>query len=156
MKKALVKQNNQNLKIDHVNIWQEYWHSGLEISDSKAKGSVNGYKINSTIYYVLSQIPKSTRDIEKDVMNNEGCYQSHYTLDATRLWTDTSTIDEINELVNLWLITLEKQGCDKLIIGDPSAVLQAMVLSLGGFRFSKQHLEFNIDPQHLHRDFLFR
>lgn len=83
-----------------------------------------------------------------------GCFTFYR--DAPRLWRDTSTIDEVNELVRAWFITLEKQGCHRLMNGNPSAVLQAMVLSLGGFRFSNQHLEFNIDPQHLHRDFLFR
>ncbi|XP_014206584.1 uncharacterized protein KIAA2013 homolog [Copidosoma floridanum] len=156
MKKALIKQHNQSLKEDHINIWQQFWHSGVQISDSKAIGAINGHQINSTIYYVLSQIPKAVPDIEKSIINNEGCYHGHHTLNAPRLWTDTSTIDAVNRLVESWLITLEKQGCYKLMNGNPSAVLQAIVLSLGGFRFSNQHLEFNIDPQHLHRDFLFR
>ncbi|OXU28585.1 hypothetical protein TSAR_004806 [Trichomalopsis sarcophagae] len=156
MRKALVKQQSLGLKQEHVNTWQKYWHSGFRISDSKAKEAINGYKINSTIYYVLSQVPKALPDVEKNVINNEGCYRGHHTLDAPRLWRDTSTIDAINELVRAWSITLEKQGCHRLMTGNPSAVLQAMVLSLGGLRFSNQHLEFNIDPQHLHRDFLFR
>lgn len=37
-----------------------------------------------------------------------------------------------------------------------SGVLQAMVLSFGGFRFSNQHLELNIHPKYLHRDYFFR
>ena len=76
--------------------------------------------------------------------------------DAPKLWKETSTIDSVNEIVHAWLITLEKQGCHHLTIGNPSAVQQAFVLSLGGLRFSNQHLEFNIDPQYLHRDYLFR
>ena len=35
-------------------------------------------------------------------------------------------------------------------------VLQAMVLSFGGLKFSNQHLEFNTEPKDLHRDFFFR
>lgn len=62
----------------------------------------------------------------------------------------------MNEIVEAWLITLEKQGCYHLVIGGPAAVQQAIVLSLGSLRFSNQHLEFNIDPQYLHRDYLFR
>lgn len=31
-----------------------------------------------------------------------------------------------------------------------------MVLSFGGFRFSNQHLELNIHPKYLHRDYFFR
>lgn len=31
-----------------------------------------------------------------------------------------------------------------------------MVLSFGSFRFSNQHLELNIHPKYLHRDYFFR
>lgn len=65
-------------------------------------------------------------------------------------------MEGVNGIVKAWLITLEKQGCHHLVIGDPAAVQQAIVLSLGGLRFSNQHLEFNIDPQYLHRNYLFR
>lgn len=76
--------------------------------------------------------------------------------DAPRLWKDTSSIKAVNEIVEAWLVTLEKQGCHHLVTGGPAAVQQAIVLSLGSLRFSNQHLEFNIDPQYLHRDYLFR
>ncbi|XP_043789312.1 uncharacterized protein KIAA2013 homolog [Apis laboriosa] len=155
LKKAIGIQY-QNLKEDHINRWQSYWYTGFRISDSKADGAINGYKINSTIYYVLSQIPKGIPGVEKNVAMNEGCYCGHHTLDAPRLWKDTSSIDAINNVVEAWLVTLEKQGCHHLMIGDPAAVQQAIVLSLGSLRFSNQHLEFNIDPQYLHRDYLFR
>lgn len=35
-------------------------------------------------------------------------------------------------------------------------MVQAMVLSFGGLRFSNQHLELNIHPKNLHRDLDFR
>ncbi|KAK9295002.1 hypothetical protein QLX08_010539 [Tetragonisca angustula] len=155
IKKAISIQH-QNLKEDHINVWQSYWYTGFRISDSKADGVVNGHKINSTIYYVLSQISKGIPDVEKNIAMNEGCYRGHHTLDAPRLWKDTSSIDAVNNVVEAWLITLEKQGCHHLMIGDPAAVQQAIVLSLGSLRFSNQHLEFNIDPQYLNRDYLFR
>ncbi|XP_076756900.1 uncharacterized protein KIAA2013 homolog [Xylocopa sonorina] len=155
MKKAISIQH-QTLKDDHINLWQSYWYTGLRISDSKAEGALNGHKINSTTYYVLSQVPVGVPDIEKNLAMNEGCYRGHHTLDAPRLWKDTSTINAVNSVVEAWLITLEKQGCHHLTTGDPAAVQQAIVLSLGSLRFSNQHLEFNIDPQYLHRDYLFR
>ncbi|XP_012258142.2 uncharacterized protein KIAA2013 homolog [Athalia rosae] len=155
MKKALVRQQH-GLKDEHIMLWQSYWQAGLRISDSKAKGAINGHKINSTMYYVLSQIPSSVPDVEKNLANNEGCYRGHHTLDAPRLWQDTSTIEGVNEIAAAWLVTLEKQGCHHLMVGGPAAVQQAIVLSLGSLRFSNQHLEFNIDPQYLHRDYLFR
>lgn len=80
MKKALVKQHAKGLLEEHVNAWKQYWHTGFRISDSKAKGAMNGHKINSTIYYVLSQVPKGSPNIEKSVANNEGCYRGHHTL----------------------------------------------------------------------------
>ncbi|KAK0087982.1 hypothetical protein PV325_013531 [Microctonus aethiopoides] len=157
IKKAIsLQQQQQGIREQHVNIWQSYWHSGLSISESKAKDVLNGDKINSTIYYILSQIAQGIPDVEKSTSNNEGCYRGHHTLDAPRLWKDTSTIEGVNAIVKAWLITLEKQGCHRLITGGPSAVQQAIILSLGGLRFSNQHLEFNIDPQYLHRNYLFR
>lgn len=48
------------------------------------------------------------------------------------------------------------QGCHNLIRAGASGVLQAMVLSFGSFRFSNQHLELNIHPKFLHRDYYFR
>lgn len=48
------------------------------------------------------------------------------------------------------------QGCHNLIKAGASGVLQAMILSFGGFRFSNQHLELNIHPKYLHRDYFFR
>ncbi|XP_029167471.1 uncharacterized protein KIAA2013 homolog [Nylanderia fulva] len=155
MKKAIGRQQ-RSLREEHVNLWQSYWYAGLRISDSKADGAINGHKINSTMYYVLSQVSRSTQDVEKNVAMNEGCYRGHHTLDATRLWKDTSSIEAVNEIVEAWLITLEKQGCHHLVTGGPAAVQQAIVLSLGSLRFSNQHLEFNIDPQYLHRDYLFK
>ena len=79
MRKALVKQQ-EGLRDEHVSLWHGYWHSGVRISDSKAKDALNGDKINSTIYYVLSHIPKGITDIEKSVANSEGCYRGHHTL----------------------------------------------------------------------------
>lgn len=75
---------------------------------------------------------------------------------AENLWRNMKTIDELNSLVSSWLLTLEKQGCHNLIKAGASGVIQAMVLSFGGFRFSNQHLEFNIHPKYLHRDYFYR
>lgn len=155
MKKALIRQQ-RGLKSEHINHWQSYWYTGFRISESKATEAINGHKINSTMYYVLSHVARGVLDVEKVVSNSEGCYKGHHTLNAPKLWKDTSSIDLVNDVVHTWLITLEKQGCHRLITGSPSAVQQAIVLSLGGLRFSNQHLEFNIDPKYLHRDYLFR
>lgn len=61
-------------------MWQSYWSTGFRISDSKAAGAINGHKINSTMYLVLSQIPRGLVDVEKKITTNEGCYHGHHTL----------------------------------------------------------------------------
>ncbi|BES90143.1 Uncharacterized conserved protein (DUF2152) [Nesidiocoris tenuis] len=158
------------LKQEHMAAWFSLWESGLSISYSKASGVLNGNKINATIYYVLSNVllhnnascclPNSTNVLPKRaeyLSAGEGCYGGyHHTLQANSLWKDLKTFKEVNDAVSLWLLTLEKQGCHKLIITGAFGVLQAMILSFGGFRFSSQHLEFKIDPKFLHRDYLFR
>lgn len=78
--KKVIKIQQRNLKNDHINCWQSYWYTSLRISDSKADGAINGHKINSTIYYVLSQISKGIPDVEKNIAMNEGCYRGHHTL----------------------------------------------------------------------------
>lgn len=54
------------------------------------------------------------------------------------------------------MITLEKHGCEFMVQSGAEGVLQAMILSLGALHFHNQHLEFNMDPRNLHRDFFFR
>ncbi|CAL4112868.1 unnamed protein product, partial [Meganyctiphanes norvegica] len=75
---------------------------------------------------------------------------------AERLWTHLDSIDKINNIVGMWLLTLEKQGCHQLVRAGAEGVLQAMLLSFGGLRFKNQHLEFAADPKDLHRDYHFR
>lgn len=49
-------QDQNHLKENHANAWQELWRTGLTIGTSKAKDALNGDKINATMYYVLSQV----------------------------------------------------------------------------------------------------
>lgn len=165
LKEAIQKHLN-DFKKSHVDVWNQLWSTGFYISYSKAADAVNGDKINATMYYVLSHVRSpyhedaTTLSQKTELINTlsyaEGCYGNHHTLQAVNLWGDLSTIDSINKIVSYWLLTLEKQGCHNLVKAGASGVLQAMVLSFGGFRFSNQHLEFNIHPQFLHREYLFR
>lgn len=86
------------LKDEHTSVWQKYWHAGLRISDSKAKGAINGHKINSTMYYVLSQVPTGQAEIERNVAMNEGCYRGHHTLYVTKF--SPSTKFELSKQLN--------------------------------------------------------
>ncbi|KAM8715662.1 hypothetical protein ACLKA7_002674 [Drosophila subpalustris] len=157
---------------EHINVWADLWATGFSISTSKAENSLNGDRINATMYAVLSQVrsfefeevntvlgsgsPSMREDIAKALTYAEGCYDSYHTLQAENLWRDMSTLNQLNSLVSSWMLTLEKQGCHNLIRAGASGVIQAMTLSIGSFRFSNQHLECNMHPKFLHRDFHFR
>lgn len=155
-----------NFKKQHVRVWNNLWATGFDISTSKAENSINGDRINATIYAVLSQsrsyefeesiTPQRKQEIARTLTYAEGCYDSYHTLQAENLWFDMATLDELNSLVSWWMLTLEKQGCHNLLRAGASGVIQAMVLSFGSFRFSNQHLEFNIHPKYLHREYHFR
>ncbi|ALC38006.1 CG7289 [Drosophila busckii] len=155
---------------EHINVWNDLWATGFTISSSKAENSLNGDRINATMYAVLSQVrsfefedlgagagtPALREDIAKALTYAEGCYDSYHTLQAENLWRDMTTLHQLNTLVSSWMLTLEKQGCHHLIRAGASGVIQAMTLSFGSFRFSNQHLECNMHPKFLHRDFHFR
>lgn len=157
---------------EHINVWADLWATGFTISTSKAESSLNGDRINATMYAVLSQVrsfefeevnsvlgsgsASIREDIAKALTYAEGCYDSYHTLQAENLWRDMSTLNQLNSLVSSWMLTLEKQGCHNLIRAGASGVIQAMTLSFGSFRFSNQHLECNMHPKFLHRDFHFR
>jgi hypothetical protein len=150
----------------HTSVWRNLWQTGFFISKSKAEHALNGDKINSTIYHVLSHgrayeyedsiTPTRKNQILHDLTYSEGCFDSYHTLQAENLWKEMASIEEANKIVQMWILTLEKQGCHNLIKAGASGIIQSMVLSFGGFRFSNQHLEFNIHPKYLHRDFSFR
>lgn len=157
-----------NYRQSHINVWSDLWATGFTISTSKAENSLNGDRINATMYAVLSQTRSyefeefvsisapSKQDIAKALTYAEGCYDSYHTLQADNLWLPMDTLEKLNKLVSTWMLTLEKQGCHNLIRAGSSGVIQAMVLSFGSFRFSNQHLECNMHPKYLHRDFHFR
>ncbi|XP_055637924.1 uncharacterized protein KIAA2013 homolog [Toxorhynchites rutilus septentrionalis] len=153
-------------KRDHVKVWNSLWETGFHISTSMAENTLNGNDINATMYAVISQsrayeYEKSSSvqeksDIARALTYAEGCYDSYHTLQAENLWKKMSSLEEMNGIVASWVLTLEKQGCHNLLKAGASGVVQAMVLSFGGFRFSNQHLELNIHPKYLHRDYEFR
>ncbi|XP_075983680.1 uncharacterized protein KIAA2013 homolog [Anticarsia gemmatalis] len=156
----------RKLRENHARVWQGLWYTGFYISDSKAEGIINGDRINATIYAILSQVrsyeheenikPNTKSDIMRSLTYSEGCYEGHSTLDAFNLWKPLNSLSNLNSVASVWLLTLEKQGCHNLLKAGASGVNQAMILSFGSLRFSNQHLEYNIHPSKLHRDFLFR
>lgn len=107
------------LRRPHTQVWNGLWETGFHISTSLAENVINGDQINATIYAVLSQVrafeseadtsASARADLYKLLMYAEGCYDSYHTLQAGDLWTDMATIDDMNKVVMMWLLTLEKQ-----------------------------------------------
>lgn len=160
------KDDYYDFRRQHIKAWNGLWATGFQISTSKAENSLNGDRINSTIYAVLSHVrayefeesitPQKKESIARALTYAEGCYDGHHTLEAENLWREMSTMEIVNDVVTSWLLTLEKKGCHNLIRAGASGMVQAMVLSFGSFRFSNQHLELRIHPKYLHRDYHFR
>ncbi|XP_037556868.1 uncharacterized protein KIAA2013 homolog isoform X1 [Dermacentor silvarum] len=150
----------------HVDAWSQLWSTGFGISQSKAYGALNGDVINGTIYYILSHVralasewntgPAEHRELQALLAYPEHCYGGHHTLQASTLWADLTSLSSVTNAVNLWMLTLENQGCSKLIKTGAEGVLQAVVLSLGAFLFKDSHLELNTQPKDLHRELFFR
>ncbi|XP_060585410.1 uncharacterized protein KIAA2013 homolog [Ruditapes philippinarum] len=155
----------ETLKDQHTSLWEKLWLSGFSISYSRAANSLNGDKINSTIYYVLSNVPAPLHDphtvreveleLKKTLHYPDKCYSGHTSLHSNTLWVDPVDEDSIARVVTTWIITLEKQGCQRMIAAGVDGVLQAMLLSIGSLRFGHEHLEMGLHPQDTHRDFNF-
>jgi len=86
----------------------------------------------------------------------EGCYSGVRTLQAPNLWQALDTLSQTMRVASIWLLTLEKNGCHNLLKAGADGVVQAMVLSMPGLKFSNQHLELDVHPKELHRDIFLR
>jgi len=129
---------------------------------------LNGDVINATLYYLLSQ--RNIFPVDNDIINlsdlghtsnriklePDRCYTGHSTLQAYTLWSKLDTFNEVNRIASLWLLTLEKRGCQHLINSGAQGVMQAMILSFSSLKFTSHHLEFNTHPNELHRNYYIR
>jgi len=155
----------QSLLDSHSEVWRNLWTTGLGISWSYAEGAVNGNRINATIYYVLSHSPSllhskisqsKKSELQSYLAYAEGCYSGVRTLQAPNLWQALDTLSQTMRVASIWLLTLEKNGCHNLLRAGADGVVQAMVLSMPGLKFSNQHLELDVHPKELHRDIFLR
>lgn len=132
-----------------------------------ATGALNGDQINSTIYYLLSNMRAPLLEVGAANLSSsssqsmsdyhvERCYEGFSTLHAIKLWRLPLNELETSSLHALWLLTLQKHGCRALTELGVYGLLQAVVLSLGGFKFTHHHLDLNLNPRQLHRDYYFR
>ena len=73
------------------------------------------------MYYVLSQVPsplhlttaaatsdEAKKELSKQLAYAEGCYGGIPTLQAPALWASLATLKDVNAVVKLWILTLEK------------------------------------------------
>lgn len=104
---------------------------------------------------VAEALSNSTTD-NKLEYHVERCYEGFSTLHALKLWKLPLNENEIISLNSLWTLTLQKHGCKLLIEIGVDGVLQSVILSLGGLKFTHHHLDLNLNPRQLHRDFFFR
>jgi len=166
--KGAVDTGVYKLKQEHVNAWKAVWNTGFGISKSFAANTLNGDNINATIYYVLSNHRNFANEIrfenttdaeafEKAAENQiDRCYEGFSTLQAAKLWISCRDEEEVASLSSLWYLTLLKNGCHNYLKLGIEGVVQGIVLSLGGLKFSNHHLELNLNPKQIHRNYYFK
>lgn len=88
--KKVVTLSPMALQQQHEAAWRSLWLSGFSITHSHAPQAVNGYQINATLYYLLTQRPMS--------VPNSAEMDSHQTL-----------LPEVVQLANIDPIGVEQQ-----------------------------------------------
>lgn len=154
----------------HTEAWHNLWKVGFGISLSRAEGVLNGDDINATLYYILSHRSSFPSDvnivtpIDVDdsrmtyLLNHpDRCYAGDVpTLQAQNLWGPLDSSTAVLKIVSLWLLTMEKNGCNNLMNAGAEGTMQAIILSFVGMQFHQNHLEMGIHPKELHRDYFIR
>ena len=56
MARTFLSRNPVRVREEHVAVWSDLFKTGMSISYSYADGALNGDRINSTLYHVLSQV----------------------------------------------------------------------------------------------------
>ncbi|CAK9291222.1 unnamed protein product [Gordionus sp. m RMFG-2023] len=164
--KIAFSENSEKIINEHILSWNNIWKSGFAISQSKSALALNGDKINSTFYHYLCHQPSNSDKNQELALSltstgtqsffKDNCYSSHTTLLSSTLWSEMKSRNNILKTLYLWDLTLDKNGCYKLIQSGISGALQALIYSVGSFKITANHLEFSMDPKELHRDMVFR
>ncbi|KRY17497.1 Uncharacterized protein T12_4593 [Trichinella patagoniensis] len=146
---------------EHTQAWNQLWNSGLSISYSKAPNGLNGDMINGTMYYILCHYELQSDNSIEFSNRPSHCYSSHSTLLPSKLWAKLNSVSTILSINSLWSYTLVEHGCGNLLymsnlLAGATGVVQALLLSFGALKHTAHHLEFDQQPQDLHRDFFFR
>ncbi|CAJ0952812.1 unnamed protein product, partial [Mesorhabditis belari] len=150
------------LEKEHETAWKELQSTTFYLSTSKAPDVLNGIHINSTRYALLSQVEAKGLLSEESYEDKQTadrllgqlgkCYTGHSNLlYPSKLWESLKSSAGIQQVTDLWLLTLEKKGCGDLLKSGARGVSKAFVLSLLAATFDQNHLEVGIDPADLHR-----
>ncbi len=105
-------------------------------------------------YYELNQ--NASLGLRKFDLSSQRCYEGFSSLYATKLWRLPKNENELINLVSIWTLTLDRFGCRNFLELGVTGTIQAILLSLGSLKFTNHHLELNLNPRQLHRDYLFR
>uniref|UniRef100_A0A914VT87 Transmembrane protein n=1 Tax=Plectus sambesii TaxID=2011161 RepID=A0A914VT87_9BILA len=151
---------------EHETAWRTLNDAVFGISLSLAPDALNADLINATRYAVMTNsraplVEDGVSDEDRKLLTSaqaqtELCYNGHSTLMLpSRLWRSLATVSDLLEVAETWILTLEKNGCMHLVRAGASGTAQAMLLSFGTLKFSHHHLEFDVDPGDLHRDYSF-
>uniref|UniRef100_A0A915PUX2 Uncharacterized protein n=1 Tax=Setaria digitata TaxID=48799 RepID=A0A915PUX2_9BILA len=148
---------------EHSTAWNKLNMVTFGISKSLAPNALNADQINATRYVLLSNMRDPLLEIGVSKEQKEAgaasikkidmCYTGHSTLLVpSRLWRKSDNVNDIIETTDIWLLTLEKRGCSGLLKAGASGLAEAFVLSLLASKFSREHLEIDIDPADLLRE----
>lgn len=162
----VTEMSTDELLKEHRAAWKDILHTGLTISTAEREpGIPDPMYVNATLYYVLSSsdsklhdegIPeKERRDLINRLQTPDFCYQGHPTFHGQSLWTPVQTVEDVANLQRLWSLTLSKQNCMSLVSEGAEGLLQAMLLSFGGLKFTENDLRLGTDPDVLHNDIAF-
>lgn len=163
---TVMEMSTDELLKEHRAAWKDILHTGLTVSPSEDEPGLPDPRIvNETLYYVLSStdsklhdegIPeKERRNLINRLQTPDFCYQGHSTIHGHSLWRDVTSVEDVTNLQRLWSLTLSKNQCKSLVSEGAEGLLQAMLLSFGGLKFTENDLRFGPDPEVLHNDISF-
>ncbi|XP_039262804.2 uncharacterized protein KIAA2013 homolog isoform X1 [Styela clava] len=162
----VMEMSTDELLKEHRAAWKDILHTGLTVSPSEDEPGLPDPRIvNETIYYVLSSsdsklhdegIPENERrNLINRLQTPDFCYQGHSTISGKSLWSHVTSVEDVANLQRLWSLTLSKHQCKSLVSEGAEGLLQAMLLSFGGLKFTENDLRFGPDPEVLHNDISF-
>ena len=122
--------------------------------------------VNETLYHLLSSVEEpllqssdfltvDQKSSLQQLINNpeHTCFNGIPNIDASQLWVvPKHSYDELEEIIDLWKLTLKKSGCSRLLGAGLNGFYEAVVLSVFALQFSDEHLALKSQPAYFHRN----